>query len=71
MDIKRSEIQKQMVINQIAEVQKISTQISDAIDVDTICGRGFVIISRATASRALRNLEDFKKRFLMGQVQEG
>lgn len=65
---RRAEVQRQMTIRQIAEVNKLLTQLRDAIDVADMLEKGIVVIGRPTAMRIVRNLEDFEKRFLVGRI---
>lgn len=65
---KRKEVQRQLVIRQIAEVNQLITQLKDAVNVADMLEKGIVVISRQTAARAARNLEDLEKRFLVGQI---
>lgn len=65
---KRAEVQRQMTIRQIAEINRLKTQLRDAMDVADMCGAGIVVIAKPTAARVVRNLEDFEKRFLVGQI---
>ena len=65
---RRAEVQRQMTIRQIAEVNKLLTQLHDAIDVADMLEKGIVVIGRPTAMRIVRNLEDFEKRFLVGRI---
>ena len=65
---KRAEVQRQMAIRQIAEVNRLITQLKDAMDVADMCGAGIVVLGKPTAARVARNLEDFEKRFLVGQI---
>ena len=70
MNERRAEVQRKMLVNQIAEVNRLITQIGDALDVAEICEKRIVVIGTTTAARALRNLEDLNKRYLMGRIQE-
>ena len=65
---KRAEVQRQMTIRQIAEVNRLLTQLRDAIDVADMLEKGIVVIGKPTAARIVRNLEDFEKRFLVGRI---
>ena len=67
---RRAEIQRSMTIRQIAEVDRLITQIRDAMDVAELCETSIVVIGWNTAAKTTRNLEDLKKRFLMGLTQE-
>lgn len=66
---KRAEVQRDMTIRQIAEVDRLITQIRDAMDVAELCETSIVVIGWNTAAKTARNLEDLKKRFLMGLVK--
>ena len=57
-----------MTIRQIAEVNKLITQLRDAIHVADQCGCGLAVIARPTAVQVVRNLEDLEKRFLVGLI---
>lgn len=70
MSNRRAEIQQQMVVGQIAEVNKLITQLRDAVKVADMCEKGIVIVGKATAMRTVRNLEDFERRFLVGLIKE-
>lgn len=65
---KRKEVQRQMVVRQIAEVNQLITQLTDAVTVADMLEKGIIVISRQTAARAVRNLEDLVKRYLVGQI---
>ena len=65
---KRAEVQRQMSINQIREVNRLITQLRDAIHVADQCGCGLAVIARTTAVQVVRNLEDLEKRFLVGLI---
>lgn len=65
---KRKEVQRQMVVRQIAEVNQLITQLTDAVTVADMLEKGIIVISRQTAARAVRNLEDLEKRYLVGQI---
>ena len=65
---KRAEIQRKLVIRQISEVNRIITQLRDAVDVADMLEKGIVVISRQTAKQAARELEDLEKRFLVGMI---
>lgn len=65
---KRAEVQRQMTIRQIAELNRLITQLRDAVKVSEMCETGIVVISRTTATKAARNLEDLEKRFLVGLI---
>ena len=43
-------------------------QLQDAVDVAVMCDAAVVVISRPAATRAIRNLQDFEKRYLVGQI---
>ena len=64
----RAEVQRKMVIRQITEVNRLITQLRDAIDVADMCEAGIVVISRNTVVKTVRNLEDLEKRFLVGLI---
>ena len=66
--IRREEIQKQMVVRQVQEINKVVQQLQDALDVSLMCDSAVVVIGRPAATRAIRNLQDFEKRFLVGQI---
>ena len=68
MDNRRAEIQRQMAVNQIREINKVVQQLQDMLDVAVMCDSAVVVISRPTAKRAIRNLQDFEKRYLVGQI---
>lgn len=65
---RRTEVQRQLVISQIQEINRVITQLKDAIDVSVMCDAAAVVISRPAASRAIRNLEDFERRYLVGEI---
>lgn len=65
---KRAEVQRQMTIRQIAEVNDLIMQLRGEIKEARQLERQFVFIRVPTASLAMRNLEDLKKRFLEGLV---
>ena len=65
---RRAEVQRDMTIRQIAEVNKLITQLRDAIHVADQCGCGLAVIARPTAVKVVRNLEDLEKRFLVGLI---
>lgn len=66
---RRAETQQQLLMLQIAEINRLTVQLKDAIDVADLCERGLVVIGRPTAVRVLRNMEDLKKRFLVGMIK--
>ena len=68
MNNRREQIQRQMTVNQIREINKVVQQLQDALDVAEMCNAAIVVIGRPAATRAIRNLQDFEKRFLVGQI---
>ena len=68
MDNRRAEMQKKMVVRQVQEINKVVQQLQDALDVAEMCNAAIVVIGRPAATRAIRNLQDFEKRFLVGQI---
>ena len=68
MNNRREQIQRQMTVNQIREINKVVQQLQDALDVSVMCDAAVVVISRPAAARAVRNLQDFEKRYLVGQI---
>lgn len=71
MTERRAEVQRKMAERQIAEVSMLITQLRDAVDVAERCRAGIAVVSAGTASRAARNLEDLRTRFLVGLAREG
>ena len=65
---RREQIQKEMVVRQVQEINRVLQQLHDAVDVAVMCDAAVVVISRPAATRAIRNLEDFEKRYLVGQI---
>ena len=69
MNVSREDVQRQMVKRQIGEVDMLITQLRDAATVSELCETELAVISRTTAARAARNLEDLQKRFLTGLAE--
>ena len=70
MNERRAEVQRKMAERQITEVSQLIIQLKDAVDVAERCRAGIAIVSAGTAARAARNLEDLRKRFLVGLARE-
>lgn len=68
LENRREQIQKEMVIRQVQEINKVIQQLQDMVEFADKCNAMLVVISRPTAKRAIRNLEDFEKRYLVGQI---
>lgn len=68
MGNRREQIQKEMVVRQVQEIDRVLQQLQDAVDVAEMCNAAAVVISRPAAARAIRNLQDFEKRYLVGQI---
>ncbi len=68
MNNRREQIQKEMVVRQVQEIDRVLQQLQDALDVAVRCNAAVVVISRPAATRAIRNLENFEKRYLVGQI---
>ena len=68
MQNRRAEVQRKMVIEQIREINRTITQMQDAMDVSDMCDSAVVVLSRPATMRAIRNLQDFEKRFLVGMI---
>ena len=68
MNNRREQIQRQMTVNQIREINRVVQQLQDAVNVAVMCDAAVVVISRPAATRAIRNLQDFEKRYLVGQI---
>ena len=71
MNDRRAEVQRKMAERQITEVSTLIMQLRDAVDVAERCRAGIAVVSAGTAARAARNLEDLRKRFLVGLAREG
>ena len=68
MENRRAEVQRKMIVEQIQEINRTITQMQDAMDVSDMCGSAVVVLSRPATKRAIRNLQDFEKRFLVGMI---
>lgn len=68
MENRRAEVQRKMVLEQIQEINRTITQLQDAMEVSEICESAVVVLSRPATKRAIRNLQDFEKRFLVGML---
>ena len=68
MENRRAEVQRKMLIAQIQEINRTVTQLQDAMDVSVLCESPVVIISRPAAKKAIRNLQDYVRRYLVGQI---
>ena len=68
MENRRAEVQRKMVLEQIQEINRTITQLQDAMEVSEICESAVVVLSRPATKRAIRNLQDFQKRFLVGML---
>jgi len=65
---RRAEVQRKLVIAQIQEINWTITQIQDAMTVSEQCESPVVVMGRPAAMRAIRNLQDLEKRFLVGMI---
>ena len=70
MNERRADVQRKMAERQITEVSQLIIQLKDAVDVAERCRAGIAGVSAGTAARAARNLEDLRKRFLVGMIRE-
>ena len=68
MENRRAEVQRKMTVAQIQEINRTITQMQDAMDVSDMCDSAVVVLSRPATMRAIRNLQDFEKRFLVGMI---
>lgn len=68
MENRRAEVQRKMTVEQIREINRTITQLQDAMDVSDMCDSAVVVLSRPATMRAIRNLQDFEKRFLVGMI---
>ena len=68
MENRRAEVQRKMTVEQIREINQTITQLQDAMDVSDMCDSAVVVLSRPATMRAIRNLQDFEKRFLVGMI---
>ena len=68
MENRRAEVQRKMIVAQIKEINRTITQLQDAMDVSDMCDSAVVVLSRPATMRAIRNLQDFEKRFLVGMI---
>lgn len=68
MENRRAEVQRKMTVAQIQEINRTITQLQDAMDVSDMCDSAVVVLSRPATMRAIRNLQDFEKRFLVGMI---
>ena len=68
MENRRAEVQRKMIVEQIKEINRTITQLQDAMDVSDMCDSAVVVLSRPATMRAIRNLQDLEKRFLVGMI---
>lgn len=68
MQNRRAEVQRKMIVAQIQEINRTITQLQDAMDASDMCDSAVVVLSRPATMRAIRNLQDFEKRFLVGMI---
>ena len=71
MNNRREKVRKEMIQKQITEIRTVVTNMEDALNGARFREFNYTEISTTICSLAIKNLKDFEKKYLIGQITEG